>query len=320
MARVLVVGSDMQREQALLQRLRGVADLPAGVRVSSCNALDACDLLVIRDTPALRNAARRMLSERPRLQCWVEDGQGRLHGDLSDGPAPLDDGAIARALSGMHGNAAAASKAPVVAQGIHAVTEELRCRLAARQGQLSLCLHGEVLLLLDMEHEQALPLREVGVLPRHLADNFESLQLQALQNAQWQQSSEGMPRHPLRPLLWQWAQSGGMRWPVLDQQLQEGAAVRLLRWPDFRVLGHDHDGFRLCSLLLKRACSSDECMRMLELPSALVHGFIHAAYLSGYARIEAAPPAIAHVPGASQGGLLARMWRSMRQRPGRAHA
>jgi hypothetical protein len=46
--------------------------------------------------------------------------------------------------------------------------------------------------------------------------------------------------------------------------------VKLLRWPDFRVLGHDHDGFRLCSLLLKRACTVDECAMLLDLPAAAV--------------------------------------------------
>jgi hypothetical protein len=55
------------------------------------------------------------------------------------------------------------------------------------------------------------------------------------------------------------------------------------------VLGHDHDGFRLCSLLLKRACTVDECAMLLELPAAAVRDFIHAAYLCGYAQLQAAP-------------------------------
>ncbi|MEW6383688.1 MAG: hypothetical protein AB1514_06905, partial [Pseudomonadota bacterium] len=59
----------------------------------------------------------------------------------------------------------------------------------------------------------------------------------------------------------------------LDERLR-GASVKLLRWPDFRVLGHDHDGFRLCSLLLKRACTVEECAMLLELPAAAVRDFI----------------------------------------------
>lgn len=72
MARVLVVGTDIQGEQALLQRLRVASALPDG-QIRRSQDLDDCDLLVIRDTPALRNAALRMRQQRPRLQCWIED-------------------------------------------------------------------------------------------------------------------------------------------------------------------------------------------------------------------------------------------------------
>ena len=95
-----------------------------------------------------------------------------------------------------------------------------------------------------------------------------------------------------------------------------GASVKLLRWPDFRVLGHDHDGFRLCSLLLKRACTVDECAMLLELPAAAVRDFIHAAYLCGYAQLQSAPVApMTAVRGSGPGtdnGLLARLWRHLR--------
>ncbi|MCL7715473.1 hypothetical protein [Stenotrophomonas mori] len=333
MARVLVVGSDMQGEQALLQRLRGVAALPAGVQVSSCNALDACDLLVIKDTPALRNAALRMLSLRPWLHCWVEDRHGRLHGGLSDAPVPLDDAAIARALGDMQaGNrdTAAAHAAPPrataeaatgdIAEGMQAIIEQLRSALASGGGRLSLCLGGEPVLLLDIEQEQAIALRAVAGLPQLLADSFEALQLQVPTSADWQRLDAGLPRHPLRPLLWQWGQASSVRWPDLDRQLDAGAAVRLSRWPDFRVLGHDHDGFRLCSLLLKLPCTAAQCMQLLALPPAQVRGFIHAAYLGGYAVIEAPSRKASALSVAGTGGLLARMWRSMRQRPGRVHA
>ena len=100
MARVLVVGSDMQGERALLQRLRSAASLTAD-GVSTCRDLDECDLLVIRDTPALRNAALRMVRERPRIQLWVEDQQGQLRdGERTNGPV-LDDAAIEHALRHM---------------------------------------------------------------------------------------------------------------------------------------------------------------------------------------------------------------------------
>lgn len=96
MARVLVVGTDIQGEQALLQRLRVASALPDG-QIRRSQDLDDCDLLVIRDTPALRNAAQRMRQQRPRLQCWIED----IGGQLRDGDGHqdvLDDSAIGRAL------------------------------------------------------------------------------------------------------------------------------------------------------------------------------------------------------------------------------
>ena len=90
--------------------------------------------------------------------------------------------------------------------------------------------------------------------------------------------------------------------------------MKLLRWPDFRVLGHDHDGFRLCSLLLKRACTVEECTMLLELPAAAVRDFIHAAYLCGYAQLQAAPATLMMAAGGTRtdNGLLARLWRHLR--------
>jgi hypothetical protein len=80
------------------------------------------------------------------------------------------------------------------------------------------------------------------------------------------------------------------------------------------VLGHDHDGFRLCSLLLKRACTVDECAMLLELPAAAVRDFIHAAYLCGYAQLQPAPatPMMATGGIRTDNGLLARLWRHLR--------
>ena len=105
--------------------------------------------------------------------------------------------------------------------------------------------------------------------------------------------------------------------PLPDAQQRErlrGASVKLLRWPDFRVLGHDHDGFRLCSLLLKRACTVDECAMLLDLPAAAVRDFIHAAYLCGYAQLQVTPAAPLSGARASTAdtGLLARLWRTLR--------
>ncbi|WP_294996593.1 hypothetical protein [uncultured Stenotrophomonas sp.] len=315
MARVLVVGTDIQGEQALLQRLRVASALPDG-QIRRSQDLDDCDLLVIRDTPALRNAAQRMRQQRPRLQCWIEDLGGQLRDD--DGQqGVLDDGAIGRALRGMHLAAeplAMHVPAPIrLADGAHAITRLLRERLPLRQGQAMLSDAGEPVLLMDLEHDQAVLLQEPSAaLVERLAEAFERLQLDALTPARLQALAAERPRQPLRPLLWQWAQRS-RHWQSLDERLRS-ASVKLLRWPDFRVLGHDHDGFRLCSLLLKRACTVDECAMLLELPAAAVRDFIHAAYLCGYAQLQAAPsPAVMAMRGAAADtGLLARLWRHLR--------
>ncbi|AWH22995.1 hypothetical protein [Stenotrophomonas sp. ZAC14D2_NAIMI4_6] len=309
MARVLVVGTDIQGEQALLQRLRVASALPDG-QIRRSQDLDDCDLLVIRDTPALRNAALRMRQQRPRLQCWIEDIGGQLRrGD--GGHDVLDDGAIGHALRGMQ---AAPPSTPVrLADGAHAITRLLRERLPLRQGQLLLALDGQPLLLMDIEQDQAVLLQEpAALLVERLADGFEHLQLDALTAAQLQALAGTRARQPLRPLLWQWAQRS-RHWQALDERLR-GATVKLLRWPDFRVLGHDHDAFRLCSLLLKRASTVDECAMLLELPAAAVRDFVHAAYLCGYAQLQGSVTSTATPlrSGTPDHGLLARLWRSLR--------
>lgn len=320
MARVLVVGSDMQGERALLQRLRSAASLTADA-VSTCRDLDECDLLVIRDTPALRNAALRMVRERPRIQLWVEDQQGQLReGERANGPV-LDDAAIEQALRHMADSIPAPPiDEPCTARGAKAITRALRESLNARQGHAVLALDGTAQVLLDFVQDQmVIP---AGVPAEHLAqdlsDAFESLSLHGISARRYQELAAERTRQPLRPLLWQWGQRPD-HWQDLDARLQRHARVKLLRWPDFRVLGRQHDSFRLCSLLLKRACSVDECASLLDVSSEAVRGFVHPAYLCGYAALEAVPQDAVptrSAPAAGGGTLLARMWRSVRQRSG----
>ena len=320
MARVLVVGSDMQGERALLQRLRSAASLTADA-VSTCRDLDECDLLVIRDTPALRNAALRMVRERPRIQLWVEDQQGQLReGERANGPV-LDDAAIEHALRHMVDSTPAAPiDEPCTARGAKAITRALRESLNARQGHAVLALDGTAQVLLDFVQDQMVV--PAGVPAEHLAqdlsDAFESLSLHGISARRFQKLAGERTRQPLRPLLWQWGQRPD-HWQDLDARLQRHARVKLLRWPDFRVLGRQHDSFRLCSLLLKRACSVDECASLLDVSSEAVRSFVHPAYLCGYAALEAVPQDAAparSAPAAGGGTLLARMWRSVRQRSG----
>lgn len=315
MARILVVGADIEREQALLRRLRRVAALPEG-RVRGCRDLDDCDLLVIRDTPALRNAAANLLRGRPRLHCWVEDQHGRLLGGESG--EELDDHAIASALHGMQlpvaATAHAATMLPELARGSHAITQVLRQRLPLRNCQLMLKRQAQPLLLLDLAQDQAQAQNADGeLLMDTIVEEFDALSLHEVAGTPLQMVQE-RPRLPLRPLLWQWGLRSN-QWHALDHRLRQGAAVRMSRWPDFRVLGHDHDGFRLCSLLLKRAHTVQQCAGLLDLPDVVVSSFVHAAYLSGHAQLEEVPAAIAYGGSTSPpGSLLARMWRSMRGR------
>ncbi|HAI47502.1 MAG TPA: hypothetical protein DCM50_12545 [Stenotrophomonas sp.] len=316
MARVLVVGSDIQGEHALLQRLRTAAALPAEI-VRSCRDLDDCDLLVIKDTPALRNAAMRMVRERPRIQFWIEDQHGTLRHGQGDGQAVLDDDAIEQALRQMPG-APAPIEEPIAARAAKAITRALREHLQARQGHAVLALDGLPVLLLDFEQDQMVVPDGSGnaELAQLLSDDFERLALHGIAAKRYQQLAGELPRQPLRPLLWLWGQHPA-HWHDLDARLQRHARVRLLRWPDFRVLGHQHDSFRLCSLLLKRACSVDECAALLEISGEAVRTFVHPAYLCGYAALEpAAERARPPLPAGDGGGLLARMWRSVRQRGG----
>ncbi len=316
MARVLVVGSDVQGERALLQRLRMAASLPAD-SVRSCRDLDQCDLLVIKDTPALHNAALRMVRERPRIQFWVEDQDGQLRQGQGEHRGVLDDAAIERALRQMPMPAHSIDE-PRIAHGAKAITRALRERLPARQGHAVLVLDDEPHLLLDFVQDQMVVPAGVPVarLAQDLSDLFDTLSLHGLSERRYQTLAGAQPRQPLRPLLWQWGQRPA-HWQDLDARLQRGARIKLLRWPDFRVLGNQHDSFRLCSLLLKRACSVDECMSLLDMPGEAVRSVVHPAYLCGYAALEDATPNAPPLRGGQGGGtLLARMWRSVRQRGG----
>ena len=255
MTRVLVVGSDTREEQTLLGRLREIAGLPPE-GLQRCVDLDQCDLLLVRDTPALRSAAQHMASKRPAMRLWLHDDAGAVHDGRSSGELHLDRAQIQHAL--------APPPTPTTTDGLYLtsgakqVTRLLRQRLQEKQGRAVLSLQGQPQLLIDFEHDQMVPLyvhpAQGPSLAQQLGDVFELLALQELSLARFQALAENLSRQPLRPLLWQMAQYGD-NWTDFDRRLQQNARVSLLRWPDFRVLAHQHDGFRLCSLLLKKPCT-----------------------------------------------------------------
>ena len=87
---------------------------------------------------------------------------------------------------------------------------------------------------------------------------------------------------PLRPTLWdiglQTAAQG-----KLVEPLQLEACLRLRRWPDFRILAHRPDHFRICALLIKQGASVQACCRILDMPAQTVQAFFNAAFLTAYA-------------------------------------
>ncbi|MGE8224529.1 MAG: hypothetical protein ACN6RK_01970 [Stenotrophomonas sp.] len=322
MTRVLVVGSDTREEQTLLGRLREIAGLPPE-GLQRCVDLDQCDLLLVRDTPALRSAAQHMASKRPAMRLWLHDDAGAVQ-DGRDADTPhLDRAEIQRALAPTPSAVVDTSTDGLyLASGAKQVTRQLRRRLQEKQGRAILSLQGQPQLLIDFEHDQMVPLylhpADGPTLAQQLGDVFELLALQEVSQARFDAMADKLSRQPLRPLLWQMAQFGD-NWTDFDRRLQQQAQVSLLRWPDFRVLAHQHDGFRLCSLLLKKPCSLAECTQLLDVDISAARAFMRSAYLCGYAEVRvpeitAAPPAAPARNSAS--ALLARMWRSVRQRTG----
>ena len=152
MTRVLVVGSDTREELELLGRIRHAAGLPAGA-LSSSKDLDECDLVVVKDTPALRNAAMRILSVRPSLQLWVADQNGVLRdGRIADAP-PLDGPAIGQRLAALPSTVSMLD-AVLMASGRKQVTRLLRERQRSKVGRLLLSVQHHPYMLMDFHSDQ----------------------------------------------------------------------------------------------------------------------------------------------------------------------
>ena len=307
MTRVMLVGAEPGPEGTLLQRLRHLGARLDGPLVA-CNSLDSCDLLVIGDLPALRRQAIRLVAQRPELQLWVQCADGVLRGLGHD------------ALPHAHAHNTASDTPPTAdvspAPGAKSFTRQLRAALQQQQG-IARIDHsdGRPWMWLDCSRAQlihatkpppdAIDLgRQLGQQLGHLGLAWESRLPDALEHA---------PRLPLFPVLWQAALASSC-WQDLDLRLLQGERVSLIRWPDFRVLGRQHDGFRLCSLLLKQPCSVEEASRLLGLDSVQVTAFVHTAYLCGYARlVQTQSTPVSAAIGDQQGSLLGRMWRRLRE-------
>lgn len=303
------MGSDVQTEVALMRRLQRIAALPAEGLAMGYEP-ETCDLLIVQDTPTLRDSSARLRDAHPGRPLWLIDAGGRLS-DPSQGPAPLSEDAIRATLQSLF--APHASSARTVARSPQPpFAEQLRAHLAARTGQAVLSLDGVQVLQLDFATATARPLhsaRQTDNVPGLLGPGFDRLVLRMGDGAA---PDDDAPRLPLTPLLWQTALRMRMV-PTLIEPLTESTALRMTQWPDFRVLAHRHDDFRLCSLLLKQACTASSAADLLQIDPGAARAFFNAAYLSGYAAPEQIstlpPPAAAPERPPSR---LARLWRGMR--------
>ena len=84
------MGSDVQSEMALLQRLQGLSGLPRDSMALSYD-LSECDLLVVSNTGAMPQAARRMVARRPELPLWLLDQDGGLRDSAGPPETPIGE-------------------------------------------------------------------------------------------------------------------------------------------------------------------------------------------------------------------------------------
>jgi len=206
--------------------------------------------------------------------------------------------------------------------------EAVQQALHAAQVQAAVMLDEERVLLLDFRGNQALlpnmsryAQDQIGPL---LGEALRFLSLRTLLPDDPELKSAQALRQPLSAMLWQIALHVEPETPLPPFSGRE--RIRLQRWPDFRVLARRYDDFRLCSLLLKRACTPQEAAQLLGIEPDTAQRFFNAACFSGLASVEVEPPlptdhtadALASPTPAplsrGSGSLLAGMWRSMRAR------
>jgi len=120
------------------------------------------------------------------------------------------------------------------------------------------------------------------LLQKLLAEEHPALSLAPVPQELFEQRAIVSSNLPLRPSLW----NIGLAATRLDRlmpPLQMDAKLRLRRWPDFRILAHRPDHFRLCALLIKQGASVQACCEILDMPQRPVQSFFNAAFLTAYA-------------------------------------
>ena len=106
--RVLIMGTDMPTEHALLQRLQSLPPASSSHRdasssiaaIASCDDLWTCDLLIVAGSSAMSRVGLRMAQTRPSLAFWILDDDGNLHDGRSPTRAVLGNDAMHAVLAG----------------------------------------------------------------------------------------------------------------------------------------------------------------------------------------------------------------------------
>ena len=332
------MGADMPVEQALLQRLQSM--LPTSClsaqTIASCDDLSVCDLLVVLGDSATSRVGVRRAQPRPELAFWSLDSDGTFRDGRNASQAELRDEQIVRVLTKVRESALRTedpslpglvpsiikTREPLVSHAVERydntrpIAQLLHDGVASAQGLVTLMRNGRPQLFLDFDRRLVAPAEGADKdIAASLAQDFCQLQLEPLLLRDFDTSVSS----PLAPLLWNIAQLIGNS-EVLLEPMNRHTILSLKQWPDFRVLAHRNDHFRLCCLLLKRPGTAVEAANLLQLDEATVHGFFNAAYLSGIAEVSQSVSTHSSASSnmgdgssrRSAGSTLARMWRSVR--------
>lgn len=172
--------------------------------------------------------------------------------------------------------------------------------------------HDTAVLWLDAKNDRMMTTAPASValalMQRLLSENSPPLSLTPVSEEVFMHRAVVSGDAPMRPTLWEI----GLQAPgdgTLMAPLQDGTKLRLRRWPDFRILAHRHDHFRICALLIKQGASVQACCEILDMPRHQVQSFFNAAFLTAYAfpvMAEEAPPRRSPTDG------LANLWRQLR--------
>ncbi len=330
--RVVSMGTDTQEDHALLCRLRAVAGV-SDTAICLCDDPHACDVLVVRDTSAMRGFARDLAGDAAGVRLWILDEAGSLHDERAP-DAAFDEATLWHALDQLLGPGVAtplplpvaepaadvalavADASPASARELDAlpIAQALRESIIAGKGHATLLHAGQPLLLLDFDRRLAIAASATTGTPALAAELSALLAgatLRPLDAATF--NARSAAALPLIPLLWNVAMQARGETALLPP-LAAGTALSLRQWPDFRAVANRPDHFQLCSLLLKRPSTASEAATLLGVSADVVQGFYNAAYVTGYAVADAPASARANDrPAADEAAnsRLSRLWRTV---------